>query len=181
VLAALALLAPVAPARAQARLTQQEALALAFPGADSVARRTAYLSEADLRRVQALAGPGSAPPPAVVSYYTAWHGRQPIGVAYFDVHRVRTEREVLMFVLDAGGMIRRVEVLAFAEPPEYAPPKGWLGQFAGLDSAAAPNVARRIAGITGASLTTRAAERAARRVLALHAVIRPFGNPGARP
>jgi hypothetical protein len=180
-LAPLTLLALLAlPLHAQSRLSQQEALHLAFPAPDSIVRRTAFLSAGDVAKVTTLSGPGAEPPPSVVSYYVAWQQGRAVGVAYFDTHRVRTERETLMFVVDRSGTIRRVEVLAFAEPPEYAPPRGWLGQFAGIDSSDGAALKGRIAGITGATLTTRAAERAAKRVLALHAVIRPF-EPAARP
>jgi hypothetical protein len=173
----LALLAlPPAVAHGQSRLTQQEALALAFPAPDSIVRRTAFLSTAEVAKAAALSGPGVEPPPSVLSYYVAWKQGRALGVAYFDTHRVRTERETLMFAIDREGVIRRVEMLAFAEPPEYAPPRGWLGQFAGIDSSDAIALKGKIAGITGATLTTRAAERAARRVLALHAVIHPFAT-----
>jgi hypothetical protein len=175
----LALLALPPAAQAQSRLSQQEALRLAFPAPDSIVRRSAFLSTGDVAKAATLSGPGVEPPPSVVSYYVAWREGQPVGVAYFDTHRVRTERETLMFVLDRSGTIRRVEVLAFAEPPEYAPPQGWLGQFVGVDSSDGAALKGKIAGITGATLTTRAAERAARRVLALHALIHPLG--AARP
>jgi len=159
---------------AQSRLSQQEALQLAFPAPDSIIRRAAFLSAGDVAKVATLSGPGAEPSPSVLSYYVAWKQGEAVGVAYFDTHRVRTERETLMFALDRAGVIRRVEMLAFAEPPEYAPPRGWLGQFAGIDSSDAMALKGKIAGITGATLTTRAAERAARRVLALHAIIHPF-------
>ncbi|HET7604256.1 MAG TPA: FMN-binding protein [Gemmatimonadales bacterium] len=174
-LAPLTLLALLAlPLHAQSRLSQQEALRLAFPAPDSIVRRTAFLSAGDVAKVTTLSGPGVEPPPSVASYYVAWQQGQPVGVAYFDTHRVRTERETLMFVLDRAGTIRRVEVLAFGEPPEYAPPRGWLGQFAGVDSSDGATLKGKIAGITGATLTTRAAERAARRVVALHALVHPL-------
>ncbi len=176
----LALLALPSGARAQSRLSPQEALQLAFPAPDSVVRRTAFLSASDVARVTAQSGPGADPPPSVVSYYVAWQKGQPVGVAYFDTHKVRTERETLMFVLDRTGTIRRVEVLAFGEPPEYAAPRGWLGQFAGVDSSDGAALKGRIVAITGATLTTRAAERAARRILALHHHVHPFAAT-ARP
>jgi hypothetical protein len=179
-LASVLLLAALpAVVHAQSRLTQQEALSLAFPGRDSVIRQTAFLSIAEVAKVATLSGPGVEPPASVVSYYVAWRQGHPVGVAYFDTHRVRTEREVLMFVLDSTGATQRVEVLAFGEPPEYAPPPGWLDQFRGSGAAAGSSRKGKVVGITGATLTTRAAERAARRVAALHAVIHPFGPAGA--
>src|SRR5678816_165214 len=135
---------------AQSRLTQQEALSLAFPGRDSLIRHTAFLSTAEVAKVATLSGPGVEPPASVVSYYVAWRQGRPVGVAYFDAHRVRTEREVLMFVLDSTSAIQRVEVLAFGEPPEYAPPPGWLAQFRGSGGVAGSSRKGNIVGITGA-------------------------------
>ena len=90
----LALLAlPPALAHGQSRLTQQEALALAFPAPDSIVRRTAFLSTGEVAKAAALSGPGVEPPPSVLSYYVAWKQGRALGVAYFDTHRVRTERE----------------------------------------------------------------------------------------
>src|SRR5687768_5574358 len=78
-----------APSHAQPRLTQDEALALAFPGATSIARRTAFLEETDLRRARAVAGTGVEIRSSVVTYYVGMAGSRPLGVAYFDSHRVR--------------------------------------------------------------------------------------------
>ena len=155
-------------------LTQEEALLLAFPDADRVERRTAYLDDAQLQRAAALAGRDVEVESGVVTYYVAIEGGAPVGVAYFDAHRVRTLPEVLMIVVDAEDRIRRLDVLRFAEPPEYRPPLGWLAQLLGrvLDDDLSPR--RGIAAITGATLTTRAVTGAARRVLAVHNVIAPL-------
>lgn len=162
--------ASAAPAGAQ--LSQDEALALAFPGAE-IERRTAYLDDGQVERAEALAGPDVTIESSIVTYYVARSGGQTVGVAYFDPHRVRTLPEVLMFVVDPGGRIRRTEVVRFSEPPEYRPPAGWLAQFEGRALDDELSLKGRIANLTGATLTAGAATRAARRVLALHAVIAP--------
>lgn len=155
--------------------TQEEALRLAFPGAD-VQRRTAYLDDAQLARAAELAGGKAAVESAVVTYYVATKGGTPLGVAYFDAHRVRTLPEVLMIVVDADHKVRRVEVVRFSEPPEYAPPEGWLAQFSGRSLDPELSHKRGIANITGATLTARAVTAATRRVLALHRVIAPLAG-----
>ncbi|MDT8340691.1 MAG: hypothetical protein RQ751_04190 [Longimicrobiales bacterium] len=162
-----------------AQLTQQEALALAFPAADSVERRTAYLDDEALERVRALAGPGVEVPSGVVTYYVASRTGKPLGVAYFDAHRVRTLPEVLMIVVDPAGEVRRIETVSFREPPEYRAPDGWLRQIEGRPLEDDLSLKRDIPNLTGATLTAQAAVAAARRVLALHAVIAPLA-PGAR-
>lgn len=175
-LVAAGLLAP-ANGRAQG-LTQEEALRLAFPGADSVARRTAYLEDEDLARAGALAGREAGIESGIVTHYVAYEGAVPSGVAYFDAHRVRTLPEVLMVVVGPGDRVRRVEVVRFSEPPEYMAPASWLGQFE--DRALEASLAHRrgIANMTGATLTARAATAAVRRVLALHTVIAPLSAKG---
>lgn len=147
---------------------------MAFPDADRVERRTAFLEEAQLARAAALAGRDVEVESGLITYYVAIDGGAPVGAAYFDVHRVRTLPEVLMVVVDPEDRIRRVEVVRWAEPPEFRPPLGWLTQFLGRLLDDDLSARRGIAGITGATLTTRAVTGAARRILALHRVIAPF-------
>lgn len=172
------LLASAAGASAQTHLTQQEALQLAFPGATSLERRTAYLGDAELESLRRLVGRGVEVRSGVVTYYVASKGGRPLGTAYFDAHRVRTLPEVLMVVVSPRGTIDRIEVVRFAEPPQYRAPEGWLKQFDGQRLSESLSLRGGIVGITGATLTSDATTDAARRVLALHHVIRSSG-PGA--
>ncbi len=174
--ALLALASPPAGASAQVLLTQDEALGLAFPEPAAIERRTAFLGEEDLREVRRLAAPTEAGSRSVVTYYVGRAGGEPLGAAYFDAHRVRTLLEVLMIVVDPAGRVSRIEVLGFAEPPEYMAPDGWLELF--RDRGLEPGTSTRgdIPIVTGATLTSRAVSAAVRRSLALHAVIRPFGT-----
>ncbi len=163
---AAALAAPAA--RAKVFLTTDEALRLAFPGS-RIERRTAFLTDAQLARARSLAGV-EVRSKLVHSYVATSHGR-PAGTAYFDTHRVRTLQETVMVVLDAAGKVRRVEVLAFAEPPDYLPRGGWYDQFTGKALDPELTLKRAIRPITGATLTARATTAAVRRVLAIHQVL----------
>lgn len=178
-LPAMSLLVALGPGRAHGqvtRLTQDEALRLAFPPPAVVERRTAYLSEADLARVANLAGAEAMAESGVVTYYVATRNDSAVGVAYFDAHRVRSLREVLMVVVTPAGRVRRVEVVKFEEPPEYRAPDTWLRQFDGRVLDGDLRLSGAIAVMSGATLTSRATVRATRRVLALHAVIAPFAE-----
>lgn len=158
-------------------VTQEAALRRAFPAGARVERRTAYLDEADVAAARRAAGAGVEVTQTVVTYYVAAdRAGRPLGVAYFDSHRVRTLAEVLMIVVGPDGRTRSIEVLKFAEPPEYRAPEAWLEQFD--DRPLTPSLAlkRDIVNMTGATLTAEAVTRAVRRVLALHAVIDPFGG-----
>src|SRR5213075_736242 len=83
-------------AHAKVFLSQDEALALAFPGAH-VTRKTAFLTEAERDEVARVSG--GSKPSALSTYYIAEKDGATLGMAYFDVHRVRTQNEVLMIVV----------------------------------------------------------------------------------
>ena len=161
----------------QVFLTQEEALELAFPDA-RVERRTAFLGEDQLREAGRLAGPGVELDRGVVVYYVGLRGERPVGVAYFDAHTVRTLDEVVMVAVDPEGAVERVEVLKFAEPPEYAAPEAWIEQLEGQTLSPELSLKGSVINMTGATLTSRALVDATRRVLALHAVVAPFSEPG---
>lgn len=175
-------------AELHAQLSLGEALAGAFPPPIKVERRTAFLTAEDLAAVQASAGRDAPVTQRVVTYYLATKDGQPVGVAYFDSHRVRTLNEVVMIVVEpdtSGGSgtdpIRSVEVLRFAEPPEYHARAPWLKQFEGKSLDRQLSLKGSIANMTGATLTSNAIVRATRRVLATHQRIRPFGSTAERP
>ena len=172
-------------AELHAQLSLQEALAGAFPPPATVERRTAFLTAQDLDAIQASAGRDAPVTQRVVTYYRARKDGKPVGVAYFDSHRVRTLNEVVMIVVEPqdGGKdrIRSVEVLRFAEPPEYHASDPWLDQFKGKSLDQELSLKRSIANMTGATLTSNAIVRATRRVLAIHERIRPFASAAESP
>jgi hypothetical protein len=175
-----ALLVALSPAELGAQLSLDEALRVAFPAPAVIERRTAFLTREDLQVIQRQAGRDAPVTQSVVTYYVARHDGTPAGVAYFDSHRVRTLNEVVMIVVDPSDRIRTIEVLRFAEPPEYYPSRAWLHQLRGRPLNAELSLRGSIATMTGATLTSSAIVRAARRILALHVRIRPF-QTASRP
>lgn len=150
-------------------ITVDEALALAFPGA-TTERQTLFLSGEQRDRV--AEDSGAEVMSSLATRYVARGADGAVrGWAYLDTHRVRTLPETVMVVLDADGMVRRVEVVTFREPLEYMPRRGWYEQYEGqkLDDDLA--LKRDIRPVTGATLTARSTTEAVRRVLALHAVM----------
>src|SRR5690606_23229472 len=124
----LAVASVTSPARARVLVTVDEALALAFPGAE-IERRTAFLADAQRARATELAG--QAPGTSIVHPYVAKRDGEVIGTAYFDNHVVRTLAETVMVAVDREGRVTRVEVLSFDEPPDYLPREPWYRQFDG--------------------------------------------------
>lgn len=155
---------------AKSFLTQEEALRLAFPKGAVVARKTAFLSEAD--RAEIARRSGGAPPPGLVAYYVATIDGKDAGTAYFDTHVVRTLPETILVAVDPKGAIARVEVLSFSEPEEYLPRGTWYGQFPGRTLGDELSEKRGVRPVTGATITVRVTVEAARRVLSLDAFLK---------
>ena len=173
-LVALLLLGCAAAASAQPGISREEALAAVFPGAAIDADRV-YLTEDQTRAVAELSREDV--PGRIYARYVARRGGAVIGRAYVDTHVVRTKRESLLISLEADGRVRRIDVTAFLEPPEYVAPEPWLRQYDGrpLDDDLA--IQRAIRPIAGATLTNRAVNGAVRRVLALDRVLQVGGAP----
>ena len=94
-----------------------------------------------------------------------------IGFAHIDVHNVRTKSEGFMVVIDPGGEVRSLRVLAFYEPLDYLPAPRWYGQFNGKSLEARLRVGRDVHGVVGATLSARAAADGVRRALAFYDVL----------
>ena len=144
--------------------TQQQALQLAFPGA-SFTRKEFFLTDAQAAQVKAQSR--SDLPGLWFVGYEAWKDGKLIGVGFFDSHRVRSEFETALVAVGAEGRIRRVEVVAFREPQDYAPRQAWVDQFQGKALDDGLSLRREIRPLAGATLTANALTDAARRGLAL--------------
>lgn len=171
-LAPLLIVTLAAPAAAE--MTRDEALAAVYPGAAIRAERV-FLTRAQQAQIAARAG--GDPSSALVARYIATRDGKVVGRAYVDTHVVRTKKESLLISLDESGRVRRVDVTAFQEPPEFHAPEPWLRQY--RDRALTDDVAvnRAIRPLAGATLTARATNAAVRRVLAIDAVLRSSGAP----
>ena len=149
-------------------ITREEALAAVFPGATVKAERV-FLTRsqradiADRARVDVESG--------LVARYVATSGGVVVGRAYIDTHVVRTKRESLLISLNADGTVRRIDVTAFLEPPDYLASARWLRQYEGRGLSDDLAVRRAIRTIAGATLTGAATNAAVRRVLATDQIL----------
>lgn len=167
----LALLVAAAGARPSAqggRVTREEALAAAYPGAE-VAGERVFLSEAQRSAVSELAGVEVAS--RLVARYVATEDGAVVGRAYIDTHVVRTKRESLLIALHADGTVKRIDVTAFLEPVEYLPSRRWLAQYDDRPLNDDLALRRAIRAVAGATLTGLASNAAVRRVLATDQVL----------
>ena len=162
-------LALVAAARATVFLAKDEALTLAFPGADRVEERAFILTDAQKDDVERRAR--AKLETQLWTVHVGWKGGEIQGYAIIDSHNVRTLPETFMVVIDPKGTLRRVDVLAFHEPPEYLPTERWIGQFPGRKLDDDLKLGAGIQGVTGATLSAQAMTSGVRRALALFAVL----------
>jgi hypothetical protein len=105
--------------------------------------------------------------------YTFYVGKQQdkiLGYASIETITVRTKPETLMIVLTPEGELRNVYTLAFHEPPEYMPPERWF-ELLNNRPLAEMDFNKGIQGISGATLSTRAAVNSVRKVLAIYQVM----------
>lgn len=168
-LASLALSSEAAPAGKASAV--DAALARLFPPPATVVKDTLFLTDEQAGAAERESG--LELPSRIVTRYVgrgAGEGRPVIGFAYLDTHLVRTLPETLLIAVGIDGEVRRVEVLTFAEPPEYEPSRRWFEQFEGRELDESVRLRRDIRTLSGATLSSKAATEAVRRVLAVHRV-----------
>lgn len=149
-------------------ITREEALKQAFAGAE-IKSTMIFLTDQQMKEASEKAGNPIQSP--LVARYTAVTNGEVVGRAYLDSHVVRTKKESLLITLNANGTVKRVEVVAFEEPPEYQPVQKWYDQFAGKSLSQDMSLKGEIRPVTGASLTSRATVEAVRRALAIDAIL----------
>ncbi len=153
--------------------TQQEALSLAFPGAQ-ITRKEHFLTDTQAKQVQEQAGTALSGLWQIA--YEARKDGKLVGVGFFDTHRVRTLNETALIAVSAEGKILRVEVVAFKEPEEYRAREAWVHQLDGKRLDPELSLKRGIRPLAGATLTANALTDASRRGLALFQVL--YGGKG---
>ena len=156
-------------AQARVFMTQQQALASAFPAGTKVTRQALFLTPE--QRAAARKESGVDFDDRMIVRYTGNANGRLIGYAYFDTHRVRTLPETIMIVVSAEGAVEKIEILSFDEPPEYLPKERWIEQFDDRKLDEDLSLKRKIRPLSGASLSARAITNASRKVLALHKVL----------
>jgi hypothetical protein len=168
-LAGLLVLASSPPGEGVVFHARDEALEIAFPEADHVEARDFFLTPEQRSEIESRA---KAPLESnLLTVYVGERDGQVTGYAVLDTHLVRTLPETFLVVLSPEGTIRSTHVLAFYEPLEYLPPERWLRQFDGESLGDDLHVGRKIAGITGSTLSARAVTGGIRRALAIHSVL----------
>lgn len=156
-------------AQAKTYESRDAALRRVFGPAAHIERHTLFLTTSQVDSIRAM---GHCRVESVhLSYFEATQEDSLLGRAYVDTHRVRNEFETLLIVVDAIGRIQEVDVLAFHEPEDYLLPPGWLATLRHRTLSAHLRPGDEVDAISGATLSTRAATEAVRRVLAFERLL----------
>src|SRR5690606_33335265 len=95
-------------------------------GADAeIKTKNILLTEADKKAVAQLAK--HKVEQGVYRFYQVHSAEKKLlGYGGLFANRVRTKNQTCLYIMDAKGNLKDVEVIAFNEPPEYKAPEAWL-------------------------------------------------------
>lgn len=167
-LALLLSMLPLNPCHGKIFYSKSEAMELAFGQEATVEMLTLFPDDQEMQRIEQMARVKMDS--AIFTFYVGKKAGRLLGYAAIETHTVRTKPETLLVVLSEDGKLRGMHTLAFHDPPEYLPPARWFAQMYGKPLQEL-SLNREIQGITGATLSTRAALNSARKVLAVYQVM----------
>jgi Na+-translocating ferredoxin:NAD+ oxidoreductase RnfG subunit len=164
----LLLLTAVTPSFATIFYSKNEALELAFGKSAQVEQLSLFPDEQQIAKIEELAKVKLDS--GLFTFYVGKDQGKVLGYAAIETGTVRTKPETLMIVLTADGELRNVTTLAFHEPPEYQPPERWFEQLY-KRPLAEMDFNKGVDGISGATLSTRAAVSSVRKVMAIYQIL----------
>jgi len=164
----LLLLTAATPSFATIFYSKNEALELAFGKSAQVEQLSLFPDEQQIAKIEELAKVKLDS--GLFTFYVGKDQGKVLGYAAIETGTVRTKPETLMIVLTADGELRNVTTLAFHEPPEYQPPERWFEQLY-KRPLADMDFNKGVDGISGATLSTRAAVSSVRKVMAIYQIL----------
>ena len=156
------------PSFAKIFYSKNEAMELAFGKNAQVEMLSLFPDDQQVEKIQKMAKVKLDS--GLFTFYQGKDQNQILGYASIETITVRTKPETLMIILTPGGDLRNVFTLAFHEPPEYQPPERWFTQLYNRPLAEM-DFNKGVDGITGATLSTRAAISSVRKVMAIYQVM----------
>lgn len=153
-----------APVAAKIFYSKEEALEIAFGADATVEMLPLFLRESEVETIQKLASAKLSS--TFFTFYVGKKAGKILGYAVIETHKVRTKPETLLIVLNPEGLLTKVETLAFHEPPEYQPSARWYAQMYQL-LLEETSFRAEVQGISGATLSSRAAIDSIRLTLAI--------------
>ena len=164
----LLLLSAVTPGFAEIFYSKNEAIELAFGKGVQVELQSLFPDENQVAKIEQNAR--IKLDSGLFTFYVGKDQGNILGYAAIETITVRTKPETLMIVLSPDGELNKVYTLAFHEPPEYQPPQAWFDKLS-KRPLTEMDFNKGVDGISGATLSTRAAISSIRKVMAIYQVM----------
>ena len=149
-------------------MTREEALKHVFPDADNILKRNIFLNKEQVDEIESIAK--TQLHSKLYLFYVGKKGNKTLGYAVIDTHHLRTKSETVIVVINPDGTLKLTEILAFFEPSEYMPSKGWLQLYQNRPLEDSLWLGKGIPNITGATITSNALMKSIRSILAIYQV-----------
>jgi thiamine biosynthesis lipoprotein len=153
-LALLASAGPAVDAHAEIYLTEDQALKIAFPGADAIEKQLVAFTSQQQAAIETATG--RKDPPRIFRYFVGRKSGEVLGYVAIEDCMGKSEPITYMVATDPALSIRAVEILAYRESRGgEVRQEGWRRQFAGKDPASPVRVGSDIRNIAGATISCR--------------------------
>jgi len=156
------------PSFATVFYSKNEALELAFGKDTQIEQLSLFPDEQQAAKIEELSKIKLES--GLFTFYVGKNQGKILGYAAIETVTVRTKPETLLIALTPDGELRNVTTLAFHEPPEYQPPERWFEHLY-KRPLAEMDFNKGVDGISGATLSTRAAVTSVRKVMAIYQVM----------
>lgn len=177
-LLAFALLAFSATGNGAESLTVDQALHLAFPGADRIEKVLVALTSEERAAIAKRIAPREAP--RIFRRYVGLKGDEILGYAVVDDAMGKSEPITYLLAVDPSLRVERVEILAYRESHGGdVRQSGWREQFRGKDPGSPMRIGTDIRNIAGATISCRSITDAVHDQLACLAVLPKPSVPAA--
>jgi hypothetical protein len=147
--------------------SKEEAFELAFGAGAETESLPVFLTDGQAEQIEKTAQVKLDS--KLYTFHIGKRGGHVLGYAAIESHNVRTQPETEMIVLSPTGELKRVEMLAFHEPPEYQPPVRWFERLYGKPIEDL-RLNQGVDGIAGATLSSRASLDGIRKVMAIYRI-----------
>ncbi len=150
-------------------ISKNEALKLAFPGSDTIDKKSFFLKPEQIVAIEKLSK--TKVDSKLFLLYIGKKDGQPTGYAAIDTHTVRTKSQTILVVINPDGSLKYTEILAFFEPLEYKPTESWIDLFKDKKITNGIKIGYDIPNISGATLSSNGTANAVKKILAVFEIV----------
>jgi Na+-translocating ferredoxin:NAD+ oxidoreductase RnfG subunit len=134
-----------------------------------ISKKNILLNKSQVKKIQNLSK--SKLHSSIITTYLVQKDGKVLAYGIIHIHKVRTKKETVLFILSPDCKIQDIEIIAFYEPPEYMPNKKWLETFKGKSSKDELRLKRDVPNITGATLSSKAITLSSKQVISICEVV----------